>query len=658
MMTASSIPATSAAGYADYLESRTVAPERGDYYLGTDGAPAESPGRWLTSEASLRSLGIDAGWQAAPDDLRALMEGRSPASSVDSPVWLRPAGADGSRAGGLDVTFSAPKSVSVVWGVSDPAMRQVIEGAHHDAVAAAVGHLRDHVAMAGGRIDGRATPIPARELHAAEFLHTTARGAQGSVPDPQLHSHVVITSVERPDGSFAAVRSRPVFQAARELGAVYRAQLASGLRDAGFAIDAAGDQDRYFRIRGVSESVERVFSKRTTEVRQAAEDFRARHGRDPERGELRDLAVRTREAKLLNTRAELDHSWRSVAGEHGLDLSELFMHDGQARDVEAWSVRVEEQVTARQAVFDERELRSVAYEQAPGAGLGPDDVLVGLQRLRDEGRLVDLENGSMTTARMRELETVLERQLVDLGGAERAPIGSRFRDHAVAQVEERIGHELTGEQLDAVHVLTGEQRVAVLIGQAGTGKGVVIDVAARAEQAAGREVHGVAVAGRTAQQLGEASPALSGRVRTLDGFVSAAERGQVRVDARTSVFVDEAGMGDTERLARLTDLVGERGASLVLIGDGRQLPSVGAGGMFERVQERVPHAELTAVMRTPDPTDQAAWRALRDGDPAAAMAHYRQRGDLRFAESRAEAVDAAARRSWSSRPSTAMLRSR
>jgi len=40
-------------------------------------------------------------------------------------------------------------------------------------------------------------PSPAADLHAAEFVHTTARGVAAAVPDPQLHSHVVITSVER-----------------------------------------------------------------------------------------------------------------------------------------------------------------------------------------------------------------------------------------------------------------------------------------------------------------------------------------------------------------------------------------------------------------------------------------------------------------------------
>ena len=113
MMTAASIAASTASGYADYLESRTATPERGDYYVGVDGAPAESPGRWLSSAEALRRVNVEPG-EVKADDLRALMEGRSPASDADAPVWLRPTGADGTRAGGLDVTFSPPKPVSVV----------------------------------------------------------------------------------------------------------------------------------------------------------------------------------------------------------------------------------------------------------------------------------------------------------------------------------------------------------------------------------------------------------------------------------------------------------------------------------------------------------------------------------------------------------------
>src|SRR4051812_4050851 len=308
MMTAASIAGSSAGGYAAYLESRTAIPERGDYYLGNDGAPAESPGRWLTSPEALRRVGVEPG-EVKPDDLRALMEGRSPESELDNPVWLRPAGADGSRAGGLDVTFSPPKPVSVVWALGDSGQRAEIERVHSEAVAGAVGYLRDNVPLTHG---SGSEPVPAAELHAAEFVHTTARGVAGAVPDPQVHSHVVITSVERSGETVGAVRSRPAFGAAREVGAYYRARLAEGLRDLGYTVEPAGKEGRYFTVAGVEEDAARAFSKRTEEVHRAAQRFRAEHGRDPERGELRSLSVTSREPKLPRTRAELDRAWRAV----------------------------------------------------------------------------------------------------------------------------------------------------------------------------------------------------------------------------------------------------------------------------------------------------------------------------------------------------------
>jgi len=61
-----------------------------------------------------------------------------------------------------------------------------------------------------------------------------------------------------------------------------------------------------------------------------------------------------------------------------------------------------------------------------------------------------------------------------------------------------------------LEVITGPERAAVLVGAAGTGKGVVIDAAARAEQHVGNRTLGIAVSGSTAQRLGQDSPALAG----------------------------------------------------------------------------------------------------------------------------------------------------
>ena len=101
-------------GYARYLESKTVEPERGDYYLSPTGEPTQAPGRWLADPETRLRLGIH-GIEVDGEDFIALMEGRHPRTGA----WIRSAGADGNRGGGIDLTFSAPKSVSTVWALGN-----------------------------------------------------------------------------------------------------------------------------------------------------------------------------------------------------------------------------------------------------------------------------------------------------------------------------------------------------------------------------------------------------------------------------------------------------------------------------------------------------------------------------------------------------------
>jgi len=255
VMTAASIGASRGGGYARYLESKTVEPERGDYYLTPDGEMVQAPGRWLADADTLGRLGIDAGEPVDGADFIALMEGRHPGSGR----WLRPEGAGGGRGGGIDVTFSAPKSVSTAWALGDPWQREQIEAAHARAVEQTVQYVREQVPVVRRRYSGQVVEEPARDLIAAEYRHTTARGVSGAqAPDPQLHSHVVITAAVREDERVVAVASRPIFRSAREVGAFYRSALAHELAEQGYEIaQATGKDGRYFEIAGSTQGAVR-----------------------------------------------------------------------------------------------------------------------------------------------------------------------------------------------------------------------------------------------------------------------------------------------------------------------------------------------------------------------------------------------------------------
>ena len=102
-----------------------------------------------------------------------------------------------------------------MWALGDEAQRSDMEAAHAAAVKQAVAHLTETVPTVRRRYDGQVIEERATDLLAAEYRHTTARGVmEGDAPDPQLHSHVVITSAIREDGRLVAIASRPIFRAA------------------------------------------------------------------------------------------------------------------------------------------------------------------------------------------------------------------------------------------------------------------------------------------------------------------------------------------------------------------------------------------------------------------------------------------------------------
>jgi conjugative relaxase-like TrwC/TraI family protein len=644
VMTAASIGAAKGGGYARYLESKTVEPERGDYYLSPDGEPTQAPGRWLTSPETLARLGIE-GSAIEGRDFIALMEGRHPRSGA----WLRPGGAGGGRGGGIDLTFSAPKSVSAVWALGDEVQRADMEAAHAAAVTEAMAHLTETVPTVRRRYSGQVVEEPALEVVAAEYRHTTARGVlEGDAPDPQLHSHVVVTSAIRDDGRIVAVASRPIFRSAREVGAYYRSALAHQLSERGYAIEAGtGKQGRYFEIAGVPRGLLDAFSARSREVARAAERFRARWGRAPERGELRQLKLENRKAKVLGTRTDLQVVWNEAAARFdftGDEPARLLSSARASRPEGALEDRVEERLTERAATFEPGEFRAVLLEQSVGE-LSPRQALDFSRAMIAERRILPLEGGLMTTLAVRAREQAIERRFTGLADATGRDVRERARAVASDDVAERIGGYLSDEQAHALEVITGPERGTILVGPAGTGKGVVIDAAARAEQYSGHQTFGIAVSGSTAQRLGQDSPALAGQTLTLDALVSRVERGQIHVDTGTTIYFDEAGMADTHRLDRLTEMVEHTGSKLVAIGDGAQLPSIGAGGMFDRLAGIAPSATLSNIRRTLDPDEQRAWADLRAGRSDRAMAHYHARGQLHMADTRDQAVEQAVE-SW------------
>ena len=639
VQTTHKIPGDSATRYAKYLTSTAT---RGDYYSrdGADDSPV--PSRWHGSPALLRSLGLDADEPVQRDDLRAVMQGFSPLTGEP----LRPAGSNGTRVAGVELMMAPPKSVSALWATAGPYRRAQIEAAHHRAVASALARTEREVALIRRKSGGVVRFERAMSLLAAEFVHTSSRLAQdqeaGGIPDPQLHSHLVLFAAERTDGKLAAVESRQLYRSARESGAWYRAELATALRELGLPIERrTGRNQRYFEIRGVPEQLASRWSSRSEDIDRAARLFRQRYGREPRAGELGSLTIATRGSKSAADRLDVNEAWRAVGEEHGLsaERSEQLFDERSISNQGSVDLRAEllEEVTRERATIDERELRAKAYELAAGA-CRPDEADRLVADLARSGELVRLEDGLWTTRRLRDLERstvqIAERRATENA----APLSETSLKQARREIGKEIHGSLTPEQREALETITGPAGISQLVGRAGTGKGVVLSAAARAWQLEGYEVIGTAVAGATAQRLRD--DANLDRSFTADGLCNGVEQGRVELGPRTVVVMDEAGMADTERLSRLAETTAESHSKLVLAGDSAQLGPIGAGGLFEQLRDCVPAAELTEVHRANHDWERRAWEQVRIGEPRPALAQYQAHDRLHVHDTRAQAAEA------------------
>jgi conjugative relaxase-like TrwC/TraI family protein len=645
MQTTHKIGGDSADGYADYLTSTSY---RGDYYtpegdgeIGT-AVPVTAQSRWHGSPALLARLGLSPEHPVERDELRALMRGVSPLDGQE----LRAAGGNGTRVAGIDLTFSAPKSVSALWAVSSPYESSQIEAAHARAVAGTIARIEREVDLVRTRAGGELRWHRAERLLAAEFVHTSSRltrdQERGGVPDPQLHSHVVVLGAERSDGRFAAVESRELFRSARANGAWYRAELAHGLQQLGLEVQGRSGRDgRYFELAGVPPALAERWSARAVDIERAARIFRTRYRRDPRAGELGALTVNTRGTKALAEVVDVDAAWRAVGEEYGLSrerVAELFAadrfherHPG-SRDLVAELLR---DVTREKAIVSERDLRARAYELSAGI-CHPAEADAVLRELGRSGELVALEGGVWTTRELRDRELGVLAIARSRSNEQAAPVREAALRSARRELERELGFSLSAEQRQALATMTGRGGVTALVGQAGTGKGVVVSAAAEAWRREGYEVIGTAVAGATAERL--KADARLGRSLTADALISRTESGRIALSARAVVVMDEAGMADTNRIAALTELTAKRESKLVLVGDHAQLPSIGAGGMFQRLQERVPTAQVSEVRRARQEWEREAWQHVREGAAERALASYTAHGRLHVSDTREEAL--------------------
>ena len=668
-----------AASASYYLESQRSFRHPNEYYT----AGEEPDGVWFNPSGL---LGLENGGKVDSADFQRLYSGFAPDGSQK---LTRNAGSE-SRSPGLDMTFSADKSVSALWAIADPELRSRIEDAHNDAARVALEEtVFRHCAWTRIRDrEGQIKVLPA-DIAAAMFQHGTSREN-----DPQLHTHCLIFNAARTheDGKWRAMHQYPVYSWAKAAGAVYRNALAWNLRERlGVNIEQYGPDGAFTRIEGMPEDLQVFWSKRRkTIVAKAGELGIPTLGNASRMAGVNKL---TRAGKSHDNDPEVRHGrWRDEA--EGFAEREQLIAAVTGNEVDIGREQIRElterlddlpaHLAREEAVFRRPDMVEAAANVAAGL-IGPEALKTAIERLRRNPEIERLEPKKPTAesrAGMVHTEVYstrhnlgLEQAVKDMASSMASDAGHEIPEEAVALKVETLldrNYPLSQEQSLAIrHATVTGGRVAVIEGAAGSGKTTTLRPITDLHREHGYGIVPTAVAWRTAVALGDDCDA---RPYCVDKLLKLAAKGQLEIGRRTLIVVDEAGMLSTRQAHHILQLSERHGAKVVFAGDTRQQQPVEAGpglrlirdvagsvrvdrirrqkadledvlvhvhretpeqarfqaGLTSREERETILADYEAMEKRPlfTPWQVAVSEALRDGDAAQAIEAWRLRGRL------------------------------
>jgi len=589
-----------------YLDK--VAEGAEDYYSGE----GEAPGEWVGDAA--RDLGLEG--EVGEAQLVAMLTGRNP---LDGEPLLSMQGVRGDGpVPGFDLTFSAPKSVSLLWGLGGPVAALEVQAAHREAVQAALNYMQRNACWTRRGAGG------AEFVHGSGYLAAAYRHRSSRNGDPQLHTHVLVANATQgPDGRWTRLYHPAIYDHATTASYIYEAHLRHELTQC-LGVRWQEVRKGIAEIEGFADSHLREFSTRRAEILEAA-------GPDASARSMQVATLATRKPKEADIgRGELLERWRARAEEIGLDREavgrtfdpELRLRLGaaEARTVSTW--RVDRAVSAAASHFDRRDAIQAVAGLLPNGAPGAEVEQLADAYLASESVIQIAESAKgprFTTRRIWELErealAVVER------------MKTQGPPPAGELIAARVIHSrqtLKDDQREMVRrLLTNREGVAVVIGEAGTGKTFAIVAAAEGWAQAGTELRAAAPTWRAANVMrDECLPATA--VASLLVELDRAEHEGGEGLARGSVLlIDEAGMVDSATLARLVSHAKAAEAKLVLVGDPEQLGEIEAGGLFRAVADRTEPLRLDEVIRHEHELDREAAKRIREGEGAEALRLYR-----------------------------------
>ena len=535
------------------LSLTVISPNQGETYYTAENYYSNEENRANSAWSGKGAKALGLSGQVQGGDFKNLLHGYNPQG--DKTLSGRKINPEKHRAG-IDLTFSAPKSLSLAALVKG---NEALEQAHHTAVARTLAVIEERYAQTRVRTEEGRKAITTGNLIVAQFHHDTSREK-----DPQLHTHcVVINGTQRSDGRWQSIHNDVLFKQQKLLGMIYQNELAVEVQRLGYAI--ASRANGQFELQGYRPADLQTFSKRREQILAAVGELATAQER-----ELAALKTRAPKGKEI-PREELRAYWQAQA---------QILHLGHPQpQVVNWQSEPKKVVRAglnhcseREAVFRREQVERFALENH----LGQQFFEELQQTLDTDPEVIHTCDQRLTTqtAVLRELETI--RTVLE----GRGQVGAVASEDWVAATLADQG--LTQGQYEGILLAaTTRDRIIAWQGVAGAGKSYALNQFRQITESQDYRVRGFAPSAEAAKSLGD-----SAQIQQTDTVAALLYAQPQKPTSQFSEIwvVDEAGLLSAKDALALLTKAQKQQARVILVGDTRQLSAVEAGNPFKSLQ--------------------------------------------------------------------------
>ena len=497
------------------------------------------------------------------------------------------------RSSGTDLTFSAPKSLSILSEVFD---KKELSKMHDEAVKSTLDYVEQNfinTQIRKGSSSSKDSTVELRQTTKAlfaTFRHNTSRNL-----DPQLHTHAVVINMtkQKNETKYRSAEFKKIFENKMFLGAVYRSELADKLIKKGYEIEQT-NKDGRFEIKNFPKKLVDRFSTRRQEIEKVLEELNTTNAKASAQ-----IALKTRSKKIDTPKEILRQEWQKTSKGYNLQDINNKNNFSQEKDISKSVNHAILNLISKESVFIKEDLIKQALISSVEYGITLSDVKKEIDDLLKAGKLLKLKDNFYTTQKevnrelsiIRSVNNVSKDKGIFLSTDE---LNKQINSNITTQNQYR---QLTKGQKQALeHILISKEQIIGIQGSAGTGKTYMLNLVREILDKKDFEFIGLAPSSSATKILKD--DANIQNTNTLQYFITRYSRFQ-NLDntdpkdlVKTSEFfknkivvLDEASLVSNKQMLSLLSITKNLGSKLILQGDTKQLSAIEAGKPFYQMQE-------------------------------------------------------------------------